>query len=109
VKIYEQRAIFYKHSKALFYPTSIFMLSQNISQYPIQLLESALYTTIVYWSVGMSSANNGGRFFTYYLILVMFTLTLHQFFRFLAAIASSSATALPIAGLILIIMVLFCG
>jgi ABC-type multidrug transport system permease subunit len=57
----------------------------------------------------MSSANNGGRFFTYYLILVMFTLTLHQFFRFLAAIASSSATALPIAGLILIIMVLFCG
>ena len=77
-KTSDQRATFYKHFKALFYPASAFVLSQNISAYPIQLVECAIYSIIVYWSVGMSSADHGSRFVMFYFLSMLFILALHQ-------------------------------
>lgn len=87
--------MFYKHSRAYFYPTSAFVYSQTLIMYPLQFFESAVFSIIVYWSVGLSSANQGGRFFTFVLLTYLFNLSMGQFFRALGSIASSSQTATP--------------
>eukprot|EP01034_Spumella_vulgaris_P047223 gene47223-biopygen1258 len=45
--IFEQRAVFYKHAKSLFYPTWIYVLAQSLVMYPMSILETLISTTIV--------------------------------------------------------------
>lgn len=107
--IYYQKSIFYKQSKAMFYPTLSFVISQTLVFYPLQIIEVILYSTIVYWSVGLSEDNYGGRFFTFIFILLSFSLCASQLFRMLASILPSEKIANPIGGILVILMVLFSG
>ena len=107
--IFEQRDVFYKHSRSLFFPTPAFVLAQTVVMYPIQILETISFTTIVYWSVGLSADDNGGRFFTFMFVVFMFSLCVSQFFRLVASNVASSTIAQTLAGVVLILMVLFSG
>eukprot|EP01034_Spumella_vulgaris_P047481 gene47481-biopygen33234 len=107
--IFEQRAVFYKHSKSLFYPTWVYVLSQTIVMYPLMILETLLSSTIVYWSVGLSADYHGSRYFTYMFVVWVFSLVVSQLFRMLAGILPSAVVTQPIGGVALILMVLFSG
>ncbi|KAJ1423367.1 P-loop containing nucleoside triphosphate hydrolase protein, partial [Ochromonadaceae sp. CCMP2298] len=72
--IYSQKAVFFKHSKNLFFPTGAFVLAQTIVLYPFQMLETLIFCSIVYWSAGFSNADGGSRFFTFMLIMFVFGL-----------------------------------
>jgi len=107
--LFAQKAVFYKMKDELFFPTWTFALSQTLSLIPLQLLESILYTTIVYWSAGLSDEYNGSRFLTFILISFMFSMCIAQLFRFISAILASPSAALPLAGIDVVVMVLFSG
>jgi hypothetical protein len=107
--IFEQRAVFYKHSRALFFSTPAFVLAQTVVMYPLQLLETVAFTSIIYWSVGMSADDNGGRYFTFMFVVFVFTVCVSQFFRLVASNVAAATIAQTLSGVLLILMVLFCG
>ena len=107
--IFEQRAVFYKHSRSLFFQTPAFVMAQTVVMYPIQIAETVSFTTIVYWSVGMSADDDGSRYFTFMLIVFVFSLCVSQLFRLLASTVASPAIASMLSSVMLILMILFSG
>jgi ABC-type multidrug transport system permease subunit len=96
--VYEQKAVFYKQSDSLFYPTSTFTLAQSICLFPLQVVEQILYVLIVYWSAGLSQDYNGSRFFTFIVVSLAFAMCISQWFRLLAAIIPDQHRCLPMCG-----------
>jgi ABC-type multidrug transport system permease subunit len=107
--MFAQRAVFYKHSRALFFPTPAYVLAQTVVMYPLQMLETLAFTTIIYWSVGLSDDNSGGRYFTFMLACLVFSLCVSQYFRLVASVMAVPTIAQTVAGVSLVLMVLFCG
>jgi len=107
--VYEQKAVFYKHADALLYPTSVFALTQGITLFPLHLMETILYITITYWSAGLSDDIHGSRYATFVVFAFFFTLVIGQLCRLIAAIVPDQRNALPVAGILIVIMVLFSG
>jgi ABC-type multidrug transport system permease subunit len=107
--VFQQRQVFYKHSRALFYPTISFTIAQTLVLIPIQIIETIIFCSITYWSVGMSSANNGQRFLTFLCIVFAFNLCATQYIRLIASVMPTPVTAQPLAGVGVVLMVLFSG
>jgi ABC-type multidrug transport system fused ATPase/permease subunit len=106
---YVNKAIYYKHTDNLFYPTLSYTLSQSAVFFPMQCIENILYITIVYWSAGLAIDINGSNFLTFILICLIFSMTIAQYFRLVASMISSINAALPICGISIVIMILFSG
>lgn len=107
--VFGQKTIFHKHFQAYFYPVSVFTFSQALVLYPLQLIESIIFSTIVYWSAGLSMDENGSRFLTFILILFMFCNCIAQWFRCIAFFMPNQEMAAPGAGVTLVLMALFSG
>lgn len=107
--IFAQRAVFYKHSKNMFYPTVAFVMAQTIVMYPLMMLETIVFNSIVYWSVGLSDDYQGSRYFTFMFVVFVFGLCMSQFFRLIASVVSGYSIAQPLAGISVVLMVLFSG
>lgn len=65
----ESLPIFYTQRDNLFYSAWAFALPTTLLRIPYSLLESGLWSVIVYWSVGL--APTAGRFFTFWLLLFL--------------------------------------
>ncbi len=107
--LYAQKAVFYKMKDELFCPTWTFTLSQVVSLIPLQIIETILYTTIVYWAAGLSEETDGSRFFVFNLMSFMYAMVIAQIFRLISAVIAAPSGALPMAGVVLLIMILFSG
>eukprot|EP01031_Cornospumella_fuschlensis_P039582 gene39582-48189_t len=94
--IYEQKAVFYKQKDSLMFPTAAYTLAQAAAYLPLQLLETILYITIVYWSAGLSSHENGSRFFTFIVVDLIFTMVISQLFRLVGACVQNAGSAMPV-------------
>ena len=69
----------------------------------------ALLSSLRYWSAGLSADGNGARFLSFVLLVFIFTLTMSQMFRTVAFAMSDVTTAAPLAGVCIVLMVLFSG
>lgn len=107
--VFEQKAVYYKQKDALFFPTGAFTLSQTISMIPLQIVETILYVTIVYWAAGLSDEEDGSRFLTFIVMCFAFSLCIGQLFRLIASCLPDMRVALPASGIIVVVMVLFSG
>lgn len=107
--IFNQKTVHYKQSGGLFYPTSAFTLSQSMVLLPLQLFETILLSTVVYWSAGMAEDTNGSRFFTFILLNFVFAVSLSQFYRWIGFLTPNMEIALPFSGIWIMLMILFCG
>eukprot|EP00981_Chlorochromonas_danica_P003637 scaffold680_cov176-Ochromonas_danica.AAC.1 len=107
--IFDQKAVYYKQKESLFFPASVYALAQTITLIPLQIVENILFVTIVYWSAGLSSDYNGSRFLTFILISLALSMVINQLFRLTACAVESTGQALPLAGTIIVVMVLFSG
>jgi hypothetical protein len=107
--IYDQRAVFYKQADALFLPPSTFAFAQVLVLVPLQIVEIFVFGTIMYWSAGLSADDNGARFLTFLVIVIASALCIGQCFRIIAYLMPSIDTASPVAGISIILMVLFSG
>jgi ABC-type multidrug transport system permease subunit len=81
IKRHHQREVFYKHSDALFYPAPAFALAQTLVMMPLQLVESVVFSLIMYWPAALSKEFDGSRFLTYTLIIFVFSLCTTQLVR----------------------------
>jgi hypothetical protein len=108
-QVYSQKLVYYKHAASLFYPTSCLTLSQALVFFPLHVAEVLIFGSIMYLSAGLSSDNYGGRFFTFLLIVFTFAVTVAQMFRTVSFLMPELSVAAPIAGVILVLMVLFSG
>jgi ABC-type multidrug transport system permease subunit len=106
---FAQKAVYYKHQDALFYPTSAFVLSQTIVLYPLQIVECFLFDSLMYWIAGCASDENGSRFFTFILLTLVFAINIAQFFRLIATVMPDVGSAGSMCGVFVILMVLFSG
>ena len=108
-QLYNQRSVYYKHSNALFYPASMFAVVQTIALIPIQIIETIVFCSITYWSIGLSADMFGGKFLLFTLLITLFTINYSQFVRLFCALLSSQGVASPMSGVLLIVMVLYSG
>eukprot|EP01038_Epipyxis_sp_PR26KG_P004915 gene4915-6878_t len=107
--VFGQKSVFYKHADMLFYPTMSYTLSQSVVLWPLQVIETVIFGTIMYWAAGLSDNDNGSRYFTYLLILITFAINSSQLFRLVAFVSPNIDAASPLAGICLVLMVLFSG
>jgi ABC-type polysaccharide/polyol phosphate export permease len=107
--IYAQRAVFYKHSRSLFFPTPAYVLAQTVVMYPLQIFETIVFTSIVYWAVGLTADVNGSRYFTFMFVVFVFSLCVSQYFRLVASMIATAVIAQTVAGVSVVMMVLFSG
>lgn len=107
--IYGQKSVFYKQQDAGFFPTITFVVSQALAFVPLQLIESILFGTIVYWSAALSDDERGSRFLTYVLLNFIFAVCFSQIFRLISTIFADMTTALPLGGIFIVMNVLFSG
>lgn len=106
---YSQKAVYYKHADANFYPTTAFTISQSIVLYPLQLVENLVFSIIVYWAAGLAGDFNGSRFLCFCLLMFTTNVTLSQFFRLISFVFPDIDSATPVAALMVFAMVLFSG
>lgn len=104
-----EKAVFFKHADALFYPTSSFVAAQTLVLYPLVMSEAFVFGSITYWSVGLTADNNGGRFITFVVLVLALSLNIGQLFSLIASVMPSIETAQPVCGLSLVFMLLFSG
>eukprot|EP01034_Spumella_vulgaris_P047519 gene47519-biopygen36386 len=106
---FDQRAVFYKHSKGLFYPAWIFALSQSLVVLPLLIVDTLISSTIMYWSIGLSDDLHGSRYFTFMFVVLAFAMCATQFFRMISTALPTQVIAAPLGGTSVIFMLLFSG
>jgi len=103
----DDRAIYYKHHDANFYPTSAFVTGRTLSLIPQSIMDCIMFGTMIYWMVGLVTSVSA--FFTFLAILVVFTLVMNTMLGIFATISPTRATVQAISAFILLLHVLFCG
>ena len=104
-----EREIFAKQSIALFYPTSSFVISQALVMYPLNIMETILFCSIIYSPAGLSLDEGGTRFMVFFFTCLLFSVTVAQLFRTITYLSSSVTMAQPLCGLSVVCMMLFSG
>lgn len=84
--VYNQKVVFAKQRDASLFPTVAFAFTQTIAFFPMQVVEAILYISIVYWSAGLASDDDGSRFITFIVISLTFSVTISQLFRSLVVL-----------------------
>jgi ABC-type multidrug transport system permease subunit len=134
-----QRDVMHKHHDAGFFPPSVYVLAQSIVSIPLNMVQTGLFGTIMWWMCGLTDSNNGLRYGEFVIISFILSVTVSQvrehaqvnlpfcifaitylfFFlhifehtqilRFVGSIAPDVETGSPIAGCFIIFFILFSG
>jgi ABC-type multidrug transport system permease subunit len=107
--VFAQKAVYYKHVEANFYPTMVYIAAQSLVLLPLFIIEGCIFGSIMYWSAGLSIEVNGSRFLAFILINLVFAIANSQLFRLFACVFPDATVANPIAGIVVVLMVLFSG
>lgn len=101
----DRRAVFYKQRAASFFPTLAYTSSQIVIDSVVVLAENIIYVNLVYWPAGLASSG----FFVFFVICVALSLAMNQWFAAVAAAAPDTQSAQPMAGMSVVLCVLFSG
>ena len=103
----EYKYIAYKHIQAGMYPPWAYTLSGTIVQIPTAAVESAAFSVILYFMVGL--VNDGGRWAFFYLVLWLINVGIGSLFRFIAYVVPTYEAAQTAPGPFIAIQVIFAG
>ncbi|OWZ18175.1 ABC transporter [Phytophthora megakarya] len=101
------REVFYKQRGANFFQTASYVLSYSVSQIPPILLETLVFSAIVYWLCGFVSSFLS--FVLFVVILFLINIAIGAFFFFLACASPNVNVANPMMGVIVELFILFAG
>jgi energy-coupling factor transporter ATP-binding protein EcfA2 len=87
----EYKYIAYKQIQAGMYPPWAYTLSGTIVQVPTAAIESAAFSVILYFMVGL--VNDGGRWAFFYLVLWLINVGIGSLFRFIAYVVPTYEAA----------------
>ncbi|ORX71863.1 hypothetical protein DL89DRAFT_277579 [Linderina pennispora] len=101
------REVVYKHKAFALYHPAALSLAQTIMDLPFMLFQVIVFSSILYFTVGLySSADN---FFCFILYLFVCAMCLTGFFRLVGNISASLDVAHTIAGISLLFLCLYAG
>ncbi|KAJ7285271.1 pleiotropic drug resistance ABC transporter [Mycena rebaudengoi] len=105
--LFAQRPIVLRHQKAALYHPFIEAVALTLVDLPITLTTTGVFAILIYFIVGLQQS--AGQFFIFYLFLATMSITMKAFFRAIAAAFKSPATAQSVAGIVLLMLVLYTG
>ena len=103
----EYKYIAYKHIQAGMYPPWAYTLAATIVQLPTAAVESAAFSVILYFMVGL--VKDGGRWAFFYLIIYLINVGIGSLFRFIAYVVPTYEAAQTAPGPFIAIQVIFAG
>ncbi|CAI9770200.1 unnamed protein product [Fraxinus pennsylvanica] len=103
----ERLPVFYKHRDLNFYPAWASAIPAAILKIPLSLLESVLWTSLTYYSIGYTP--EAGRFFRQMILFFAVHLTSISLFRFLASVGRTMVASATAGSLALIFVCIFSG
>jgi ATP-binding cassette, subfamily G (WHITE), member 2, SNQ2 len=108
---FSERAIFYKHQDANFFPPWCFVVGRLVSTIPSAAIDAIGYGTIVYFLVGLAY-NDGASIANYFIfVLMMFiaSMTSALFFSIFSACIATVTVAQSCMAISAIIFIVFSG
>ncbi|KAF5387203.1 hypothetical protein D9757_006886 [Collybiopsis confluens] len=105
--LFAQRPIVHRQTQAGMYHPFIESVALTLVGVPITLLNTVIFSILIYFIVGLQTS--AAQFFTFYLYVFTMTLTMQAWFRAIAAGFKSEATAQSLAGLMLLVLVIYTG
>lgn len=105
--LYEQRPIIAKHKSYALYHPSADALAQLLADIPIKLATLTCFDVILYFLTNLSRTPS--QFFIFYLFTFLTTMCMLSFFRMLASITKTVDTALTLAGIGVLALVIYTG
>ncbi|KAI9261221.1 ABC-2 type transporter-domain-containing protein [Helicostylum pulchrum] len=101
------RRVLEKHKHFALYHPSAFYIATVISDIPLAIIQVLVFEICVYFMMGL--VLDAGRFFTFFIILVMTNLCMNGFFRFWGAVSPNFFTASQVSSILLIACLIYCG
>ena len=102
-----ERQVFLKEEGTKLYSTFTFYMSRNVIELPFIVLIPMIMTLILYWMVGMGG--DVGRFFTFYLILLLVSFVGNSLGLLLGSIANDAKVVSALVPVLILPFVLFSG
>ncbi|CDW80123.1 abc transporter family protein [Stylonychia lemnae] len=102
-----ERPIFLREKANKMYGVLPYYLAKSIIEIPVLVIQPMVWTIVVYFGVGLSIT--ASQFFYYYLILFLLSLSSSSFGMFVSSLFNQQETALAIAPVILMPMIMFSG
>ncbi|XP_022872901.1 pleiotropic drug resistance protein 3-like [Olea europaea var. sylvestris] len=100
-------AVFHKQRDLYFYPAWAYAIPATILKIPLSLLESVVWTSLTYYTIGYSP--EAGRFFRQMIILFEVHFTSISMFRFLASVCRTVVVSTTAGSLSILFLLLFGG
>ncbi|KAJ6512909.1 pleiotropic drug resistance ABC transporter [Mycena sanguinolenta] len=105
--LYSQRPIILRQSRAALYHPFIEAVALTLVDIPITFCTTIIFAIVLYFIVGLQ--RTASQFFIFYLFLFTMSITMKAFFRAIAAAFKSPAAAQSLAGLMVLLLVLYTG
>jgi ABC-type multidrug transport system ATPase subunit len=103
----ENKYVGYKHMASGMYPAWAYSLVASLVQLPVAAIETAAFSLILYFMVGL--VNDGGRWAFFYLVALLVNLLVGALFRFLAYLVPTPEAAQTAPGPFIALQVIFAG
>ncbi|KAI9569369.1 ABC-2 type transporter-domain-containing protein [Boletus coccyginus] len=103
--LFSQRLIVLRHQKGALYYPFIEGLAHTIVDIPISFISVAIMSIILYFSAGLQKTAE--QFLTFLLFTFTVMLVMKTCFRAIAAFSTSESAAVPVAGLVFLILILY--
>ncbi|GMF50702.1 unnamed protein product [Phytophthora fragariaefolia] len=107
VTFYDARIVFYKQRAANFFRTSSYVVATMLVQFPLAVMETIVFGSLVYWAGGF--VYELGAFLVFELFLLLILLVFLSLVFFLAAASPNLSIAEPAAMVCVLFYVLFAG
>ncbi|KAI9009372.1 ABC-2 type transporter-domain-containing protein [Phycomyces nitens] len=101
------RRVLEKHKGFALYHPSAFYISQVIVDIPLAIVQVLVFELCVYFMMGL--VLDAGKFFTFFIILVVTNICMNGFFRFWGAVSPNFFTASQLSSILLIACLVYCG
>jgi ABC-type multidrug transport system ATPase subunit len=103
----ENKYVGYKHMSSGMYPAWAYSLAASLVQLPVAAVETAAFSVILYFMVGL--VNDGGRWAMFYLIALLVNLVVGSLFRLIAYMVPTAEAAQTAPGPFIALQVIFAG
>ncbi|KAJ5970839.1 CDR ABC transporter [Penicillium vulpinum] len=105
--LYSQRPIVEKHASFAFYHPFTEAIAGVVSDIPVKFALSVVFNIILYFLAGLK--REPSNFFLYFLITFVITFVMSAIFRTLAAVTKTISQAMGLAGVMILILVVYTG
>ncbi|KAJ5706894.1 hypothetical protein N7488_006695 [Penicillium malachiteum] len=105
--LYSQRAIVEKHASYAFYHPATEAIAGVIADIPVKFLMAVMFNVVLYFMSGLRTEPS--QFFIFFMINYLIMFVMSAVFRTLAAITKTVSQAMTLAGVLVLMLVVYSG